>query len=957
MRRLALLAFVASLAVAAPADAAELLSDTVTAPAAESRVCHERLATGSSVVRKTVALGSASLVRARLNGSRGDWDLGVFDAASGRSIGGSAAFGTAELAETFHNAPVIVQACRRSGESGSPRLQVAAFALPTPSGDRSVSKLIKVQTPTPAEEQKLQSLGLDLTEHGDAGTLEVVTHGAADEEKLRASGLQFSVVTPDLLARELENKRADLAYSLATPRSGMPSGRTEYRRLADFEAEMKGLAEQHPNLVKPLVLPNRSLEGRQVQGIEITENVNAEDGKPVFVQLGVHHAREWPSGEMPMEFANDLVKGFGSDDRTTRLVKQVRTIVVPIVNVDGYNLSREASVDLRVTGTADPLLQPFTEGTLIDAELNNSPGHLVAVLADGQTGQFAYKRRNCRIADGATPGEGECGSRENRTLGVDPNRNYGGFWGGPGASHDPGVDTYRGAAPFSEPETQNVKALVSGRQVTTLITNHTYSDLVLRPPGLRAQGPPPDEPVYKALGDEMAAQNGYVSQKSYELYDTTGTTEDWSYYATGGLGFTFEIGNKEFHPPYADVVSEYTGKGAFAGRGNREAYFIALEHTADKARHSLLTGRAKPGTKLQLSKAFTTFTSPVLADSNDEETAGSAIGFADQLKTTMTVPASGVVDWHINPSTRPAVRGSFIPNIAAAPSKTDEIPFTPTVPGTGARNPATTIEHPFTVSEADAREAVKIRVSWESADNDFDLEILRKSGERVQEVGKSASAGGSGTEEEVVLPNVPPGEYVARIINWAAVDPQFTGAIEFFAPGPNALAPKTTEAWDLTCPDGRTSKVSVERGGRVNAGDLCASGESAAVSTGPVILNATTRSRRRTGLTIAFDRARLRTALRRGLRARGRCTATCRVQVSLKVDRRTARRLKLRSTTVARASLKRLGTTTRAFRVRFTRDARSKLRRSGRVRLSAVATARDTAGGRAAARRGMTLRR
>ena len=39
----------------------------------------------------------------------------------------------------------------------------------------------------------------------------------------------------------------------------------------------------------------------------------------------------------------------------------------------------------------------------------------------------------------------------------------------------------------------------------------------------------------------MAKQNGYFTQKGFELYDTTGTTEDWSYNATGGFGFTFEI--------------------------------------------------------------------------------------------------------------------------------------------------------------------------------------------------------------------------------------------------------------------------------------------------------------------------------------------------------------------------------------------------------------------------------
>ena len=67
--------------------------------------------------------------------------------------------------------------------------------------------------------------------------------------------------------------------------------------------------------------------------------------------------------------------------------------------------------------------------------------------------------------------------------------------------------------------------------MTTFITNHTFSNLLLRPPGLQAQGPPPDEKDYKAFGASMAKENGYTNQKGYELYDTTGGAEDWTYYA------------------------------------------------------------------------------------------------------------------------------------------------------------------------------------------------------------------------------------------------------------------------------------------------------------------------------------------------------------------------------------------------------------------------------------------
>ena len=107
----------------------------------------------------------------------------------------------------------------------------------------------------------------------------------------------------------------------------------------------------------------------------------------------------------------------------------------------------------------------------------------------------------------------------------------------------------------------------------TLITNHTTAGLVLRAPGLAALGDPVDENRgYKALGDDMAKHNGYFSQKGFELYDTTGTTEDWSYNATGGFGFTFEIycgapnyttgdcDDPAFHPLYATMVKEWTGE-------------------------------------------------------------------------------------------------------------------------------------------------------------------------------------------------------------------------------------------------------------------------------------------------------------------------------------------------------------------------------------------------------------
>src|SRR3712207_5809723 len=364
-------------------------------------------------------------------------------------------------------------------------------------------------------------------------------------------------------------------------------------------------------------MPNKTWLGRTVMGIEITTDVNVDNGKPAFLNMGVHHAREWPSGEHAMEWAYELVNGYKSGDpRATRIVQQSRNIVVPIVNPDGFNASRGAA------GAPD------------EGRDETVPDQVYYGLGAATGGE--YRRKNCRLPDNSEAGNcfTSAALAEN---GVDPNRNYGGLWGGPGASPDNlSAQDYRGPGPFSEPETRNIQWLVSRNQVVTLITNHTTAGLVLRAPGLAILGDPVDENRgYKALGDAMAMENGYFSQKSFELYDTTGTTNDWSYNSTGGFGFTFELycgapnyetgdcDDPAFHPRYQRVVEEWDGTNPMAdhvndpgpnkgydGKGNREAYYIAAESAINAARHSVLEGSVPPGTRLRLTKDFKTDTFP-----------------------------------------------------------------------------------------------------------------------------------------------------------------------------------------------------------------------------------------------------------------------------------------------------------------------------------------------------------
>ncbi|MCW3010505.1 MAG: cpt [Solirubrobacterales bacterium] len=847
--RSAPLALLALAATAAPASAADLLSRTVTATGSTTRICHEGLAAGTGIAQRELRMAPLSgTVSAVLSGASGDWDVALFDKATGKAVAGAAGFGAAEVATGFAggNRRLVLQTCRRSG-SGSARVLVRSEVVPS-AGLESTPSLVKVTVADAAGKTRLGSLGFDLTEHAGRDYVEVVAYGAKDLARLSDLGFTFTTVVEDLVKQDVLRATADrLGARKAATRAGgpslraagdtMPSGRTEYRRLADYEADMKKLVEQNPGLVKPIVLKNKTIEGRAVNGIEITRDVNVvNDGKPVFLQMGVHHAREWPSGEHAMEWAFELVNGIkAGDPQFSKLGGQVRTIVVPVVNVDGFNVSREAPVDL----ANNPEYQQVSDAGL-------GLGSTAAYLVDPANN---YKRRNCRLVPGvASIPAGACALPAFRLSGVDPNRNYGGLWGGPGASALPAYDTYRGAGPFSEPETQNVRALVSERQVTTLITNHTFSNLVLRAPGVRAQGQPVDEPAMKDLGARMAAKNGYANQPSYMLYDTTGGTEDWSYGTAGGYGYTFEIGpdvandaGGGFHPAFNFTVGQYN-RGSNDGGGNKAAYRLAMENAADPVHHSRITGSAPAGVTLKVTKDVVTETSPVEPLQTDPPVngvdipspAGDKIRFPDTLGSSLDVTRTGAFSMAVNPSTRPVSDQSTLEGVANAATR--EETFTPkaqTEPDPNGGGAEGTFEDvPFTVTEADAAKGLRVLLTHDSPLDDYDLTLSYRENGVLKEVGRSGNP--IGTDEEILIEDPPVGEYVLRVKNYLAFS-SWKVTVSRLRQGADTVRPrKATESWTLTCEvAGRvlgSQKVEVDRGRAAEVKEPCGANAAAVVA-------------------------------------------------------------------------------------------------------------------------------
>lgn len=270
-----------------------------------------------------------------------------------------------------------------------------------------------------------------------------------------------------------------------------PKKDEKFHNYKELMQVMTQLSQANPNLVR-LEEIGKSLEGRSIVNIRMSADVSRSAQKPGIVFMGTHHAREHISTEMPLLLALFLVDQYNKNHPQIRRYLETREInIIPMVNPDG--------VEYDIAGN-----------------------------------DYRMWRKN---------------RRQNRdsSYGVDLNRNYGYHWGEGGASTDPESEIYRGEAAFSEPETQAIKRFIEvKRNLTTLLSFHTFSELILYPWGYTfdsiAQAN--DLQVFQKMAGEMAKFNKYTPQQSSDLYITSGDTTDWAYGTHKIFAFTFELDPK-----------------------------------------------------------------------------------------------------------------------------------------------------------------------------------------------------------------------------------------------------------------------------------------------------------------------------------------------------------------------------------------------------------------------------
>jgi murein tripeptide amidase MpaA len=309
--------------------------------------------------------------------------------------------------------------------------------------------------------------------------------------------LQKKGFSAEILINDMENYYAERSYKdrsfakILEPglfRTGSMGG---FYTLLELYQQMDRMKEFAPEYISGPDTIGFTHEKRPILAWKIN---SIKDTVPATLYTSLHHSREPGGATTLFYFLWDLLEKAKSSDKEALWLLNNRSLhIVPLVNPDGYAYNQER---------------------------NPNGGGL-------------WRKNRLPIG---------------QNIGVDLNRNYGTdqFWDAPnnGSSTNPADDTYRGEAPFSEPETQAIRDLFLKHKFGFALNYHTFSNLLIYPyAALSAETP--DSAVFRGFAADVTRYNKYSTGRDLETvgYTTRGNSDDWMYAQNTALSYTPEVGS------------------------------------------------------------------------------------------------------------------------------------------------------------------------------------------------------------------------------------------------------------------------------------------------------------------------------------------------------------------------------------------------------------------------------
>lgn len=338
--------------------------------------------------------------------------------------------------------------------------------------------LVKIYYENDQEFNKILSLNLDLESAVNLkGEIDIIVNDY-EKDKISQSGLRYIVLINDyenyLASKIVEQQEKTIENAPLGFSFGSMGG---FYTLDEIYQEFDKLSKNYNYFVEIDTI-GFSWEKNPIIAYCFG---SSDTNKPEVLLTALHHSREPATVTTLVYFLQTLfTKAKEGDPESNYLLDNRRIWVIPVLNPDGYLYNQKR----------------YPKGG-------------------------GLWRKNRRPINDST-------------YGVDLNRNYGpyDFWNANnnGSSTNPLNETYRGPAPFSEPEISALRDFCYSRKFLLALNYHTYGGMLIYPYSA-LPFETPDSNWYRSFGMYIQQINSYYfgTDKQTVGYPTRGSSDDWFY--------------------------------------------------------------------------------------------------------------------------------------------------------------------------------------------------------------------------------------------------------------------------------------------------------------------------------------------------------------------------------------------------------------------------------------------
>jgi len=313
---------------------------------------------------------------------------------------------------------------------------------------------------------------------------------------------------------------------------------TRYHSFEEMIEYLENVAEKRPDIAVLHSL-GKTYEGRDIWALKISDNPSEfEPEEPEILYIGMHHAREWITKEIPLYFIQYIVDNYGTDPQTTFVVNNRQLWIIPMLNPDGFVY--DGNGDYSKRGSWRKNREPNWDGSY-GTDLNRNYGWHWGEL--GYQGYVNPRREDYIGPYDTKDDDGDFRLNEDPMDGIDND--------GDGKVDE---DTRGG---FSTAETRIIRDLATEHNFKIAMAYHSYAETIYWG-WMYTRQLPPDEQLYKHIAEGINRYNDY-EYRNYTEEDRNrrgplvdGDLNDYLYGEHDILSFCIEVGSEAtggFYPP------------------------------------------------------------------------------------------------------------------------------------------------------------------------------------------------------------------------------------------------------------------------------------------------------------------------------------------------------------------------------------------------------------------------